>query len=508
MKKSLFQIIIANLFYLVVVAGTNFLLPAYTSYGTYAAIKEYTLYMTTYSELVTCGYIQGMYLKYGGKEVGMLDPADLGRNYFSYLAFQAPIAVIITAVGISQKDPLIMSLGISFIISNTLKYYQMLYQATGEFKAYGVALNCSRVMVLVAYVLLIFAFKTDNSIFYILTTPLVTIPLLVIMAVFLNRKTPFLRHFSVSFKEIGFNIRLGIILMLGMFVSSFFSSISKWFVNYLMDDVQFALFSFAVSMENLVTTFMTPVTVSMFNVFCKKPSLKEVRKIKDATLIYAFVIVAGAFPITLILKWFIPKYLSSVKVMIPLFAAQALATIIKGIYVNKYKAEGKQKKYLIQMVVMLALAFVANIIAYFLFGTILAFAVATLVVMVLWLLICEIDDKEWHYSWQAYVSLAIVLSTYLVTGNMSNTYIGCAIYVVVGITTALVFMRPTVKYLLGSLIQRKRQKSATASEDAMLDDTICQNGQTDMTAVTPGETVSTGEVSNRAHSDDGQSLQR
>ena len=269
MRKSLFQIILANLFYLVLVAGTNFLLPAYTSYSTYAAIKEYTLYMTTYSDLITCGYIQGMYLKYGGKEVGMLDPSDLGSNFFSYLAFQTPIAIIITAVGIILKDPLITSLGISFIISNVLKYYQMLYQATGEYKAYGYALNCSRVMVLLAYVLLIFAFKTDNYIFYILATPLVTIPLLVIMAIYLNRKTPFLHHISVSGKEIGFNIRLGVILMLGTFVASFFSSISKWFVNYLMDDVQFALFSFAVSMENLVTTFMTPVTVSMYNVFCK-----------------------------------------------------------------------------------------------------------------------------------------------------------------------------------------------------------------------------------------------
>lgn len=207
-------------------------------------------------------------------------------------------------------------------------------------------------------------------------------------------------------------------------------------------------------------------------------------------------------------RFYITECSHSTFVFIILMTATALHTSFQFVA----RGEKRNKVFAISgvicTIVMLALAFVANIIAYFLFGTILAFAVATLVVMVLWLLICEIDDKEWHYSWQAYVSLAIVLSTYLVTGNMSNTYIGCAIYVVVGITTALVFMRPTVKYLLGSLIQRKRQKSATASEDAMLDDTICQNGQTDMTAVTPGETVSTGEVSNRAHSDDGQSLQR
>lgn len=490
MKKSLFQIIIANLFYLVVVAGTNFLLPAYTSYGTYAAIKEYTLYMTTCSDLITCGYMQGMYLKYGGREVAALDPADLGRNFFSYLAFQTPISIVVTVVGIILKDPLIISLGISFIISNELKYYQMLYQATGAYKAYGYALNCSRVMVLLAYMLLIFAFKTDNSIFYVFATPLVTIPLLVVMALYLNHKTPFLRYVSVSAREISDNVKLGIILMLGTFVSSFFSSISKWFVNYLMDDVQFAYFSFAVSMENLVVTFMTPVTVSMYNVFCKKPSLKEVRKIKDATLIYAFIIVAGAFPIKLILKHFIPKYLPSIALMVPLFAAQALATIIKGIYVNKYKAEGQQKKYLIQMVIMVVLAFIANVIAYFAFGTILALAIATLVVMILWLLICEIEDKKWHYSWQAYVSLAIMLATYLVTGNMENIYLGCAIYVAVGVGTALIFMRPTVGYLLSSLKKRKGQENDAVPCGAAPEDTGSSNVRVDATTA-EGEVVST-----------------
>ncbi len=459
MKKNLIRIILANLAYMILVAGTNFLLPKFTSYETYAAVKEYTLYITTYAELLTFGYVQGMYLKYGGKNIEELSPVDFGRNFCSYIVFQTPIAIIITIIGLHIKKPLIAVLGLGIIVSNLLKYYQMLYQATGEFKAYGIALNANRVLLLLGYVLWIFVVKTDNYLFYVLSSPGFAIPILLILAFYLNRKVPYMKHATVSGEEMKSSVSLGFILMLGVFVSSFFSSISKWFVNIFMDDVQFSHFSFAVSMENLVTTFMSPITVSMYNLFCKHPPLTEIKKIKDATLVWAFVVVAGAFPINMIIQWVMPNYLPSIQVMVPLFAAQALLTLVNGIYVNKYKAEGKQKKYLIMMVSMVAVAFVANTLAYLLFGTILAFAVATLAVMFIWFIVCEITEKEWRYGVRSYAALAIMLVSYLLTGFMPNVYIGCAIYVCVGIITALVLMRPTVKQLLSGLIRSKKEEA-------------------------------------------------
>ena len=83
--------------------------------------------------------------------------------------------------------------------------------------------------------------------------------------------------------------------MVGDFVSKFFSSLDRWFVKTLMDTYNFAMYSFAVSMENLVNTFMTPVTVSMYNYFCKGHNRDDIMRIKNAALIYGFVIIAGAY---------------------------------------------------------------------------------------------------------------------------------------------------------------------------------------------------------------------
>ena len=37
------------------------------------------------------------------------------------------------------------------------------------------------------------------------------------------------------------------------------------------------------------------------------------------------------------------EYIASSVIIFPLFAAQGISAIVKGIYVNKYKAEKKQK---------------------------------------------------------------------------------------------------------------------------------------------------------------------
>ena len=151
MKKNLLHIIFANVFYLLVVAGTNFFLPKFTSIETYAAIKEYTLYLTTYSTILTFGYLQGMYIEYGGKELEKISADDVGINITSFFILQFPAAVMISLIGAYKGNVAITAVGIGILATNMQGFYQMLYQATGDFKAYGTALNVSRVAIFVAY---------------------------------------------------------------------------------------------------------------------------------------------------------------------------------------------------------------------------------------------------------------------------------------------------------------------------------------------------------------------
>ena len=458
MKKNLLHIILSNILYLFLVAGNNFLLPKFTSGEVYAAVKEYTLYITTYGTILTFGYTQGMYIRYGGKEVSKLDPRDVGMNVFSFFCLMLPVSIIITIYGVVIHNSILSVLGVGLLSTNLGGYYQSFYQATGDFKSYGVALNASRFLTLGINAMLIFVFKAQNEIFYVGVSPLIGITVAIYLTAVLNKRVNFLKEMRFSPLMVRKNIADGFVLMLGDFVTKFFSSIDKWFIKYLMDTFYFAMYSFAVSMENLVNTFMTPVTVSMYNFFCKKPSMNKVRQMKELSTIYSFVVIAGAFPCKWILEHFMRNYISSAEVVFLLFAAQGLSTIIKGIYVNKYKADGTQNKYLKQMISMLVLAAILNVIFYTINHSMVAIATATLVTNLVWLIMCEIENPELRYNLRTFICISIMLVVYIFSGYGLNSIYGCILYCTVGLICLFVFMRESFMFAVDSVMATVKSK--------------------------------------------------
>lgn len=458
MKKNLANIFLANIAYLLLVAANNFLVPKFTSVETYAAIKEYTLYLTTYAGVLTFGYIHGMYLEYGGQNIKSVDPAKVGSNLFSFFLFILPISIAISVCGILTENMVLAVLGAGIIATNMVSYYQLFYQATGDFKSYSVALNASRVLVLLVNVLLIFVFRTDYALFYVILLPISSVVTAVYLTYQLNKRIPILKHLRFSIIQVKSATRGGFVLMLGNFVTSCFTSIDRWFVNYLMDTVSFAMYSFAVSMENMVSTLMTPITVSMYNYLCKSPEVDEVKRIKDCTMIYGFVIIAAAFPAKWLMEHLMQEYLASLSVMFFLFAAQAISTIIRGIYVNKYNAEGKQKKYLKQMIAMLILAAVLDGLFYMIWHSISALAAATLITNLIWLIVCEAENPMLRYGWKETVSLCLLLVVYLLLGLFAEALCGFVIYCASGLLIGLTLMRDQFLYVIRSFLSTIRTK--------------------------------------------------
>ena len=99
--------------------------------------------------------------------------------------------------------------------------------------------------------------------------------------------------------------------MLGNFSSSIFTGMDRWFVKILMNSFYFAQYSFAVSVEQIINVFITPITVSMYNYFCRETNIDNIKKIKKFVLIWGCLIIGGAFPLKFIIEWILPKYKES-----------------------------------------------------------------------------------------------------------------------------------------------------------------------------------------------------
>ena len=451
MKKGIVHLLAANMLYLLISILNSFLLPKYLSVDAYAVIKTYTLYIG-YAGFLSLGYADGMYLRYGGGEIERIDKADLGSNFKSYIVLEVFVSVICLGIAAIVKDFVLMAFALGSLCVNIIGYYKNLYQAVGEYKLYGKTLNYQTILMFVLNIVLMFALKSDNSSYYIVVQVLTAFLVMIYLTAILNKRTLLLHSGKPSLKQIWNHISSGFVLMLGNFSSSIFTSLDRWFVKFLMDSICFAQYSFAVSLENIVNVFVTPITISLYNVFCSNRASEYVQKIKKMVLLCGCAIIAVAFPVKFVVTHFLPEYIDALAIIFPLFGAQTFYAVIKGIHVNVYKAEKKQKRYFVITFAMIAVAVVTNIIFYLLFNSVWSFALATYTTALIWFIYCEIETKAMRFKIKEYMTIICVMVGYFFAASLKNAIIGLGVYCLVLLASSTLFMRETIKEICGIVL--------------------------------------------------------
>lgn len=446
MKKGIIYIMIANIICLIFNLLTNFILPKYLSIDTYALIKTYALYIT-YAGFFSLGYNDGMYLKYGGKDINEISKKDLSNNYLNYLLLELIMLILVAIIGNITKSTIIMAFSLGMFSTNVLGYLKSLYQATGEFSQYGKVLNVEKITIFIFNIILIFVLRIDNYIYYVWIQIIVGFFIMIYLTWRLEKQLNFIFTGKISLNQFKENISSGFVLMLGNFSSGIFTGLDRWFIKILMSSTNFAFYSFAVSTESVINVFMTPITVSMYNYFCKEREINKIKAIKSSTLIWGFMVIAAAFPAKFILEKFLSEYAPANEIIFTLFAAQVFYVVIKGVYVNIYKVQKNQNKYFLQMMLMLLIGLVLNIVLYMLFRSMLSIAMGTLITSIVWLIICELGHKELRFTLKEYIAITIILIVYLFLGFSMNAIYGGIIYIVTVIIVSLIFMSNSTLYI-------------------------------------------------------------
>ena len=450
MKKNFVRIMIANMITLVIGVVTNFLLPKYLSFESYAHVKTYALYLT-YAGFFSLGYNDGMYLKYGGKELKEVDEKSFGSNFSNYSLLILLMFIIVLTVGIILKDNVVIAFAFGVFSYNELGYLKSFYQATGEFKSYANTLNIEKILIFIFNIILIFIFKSDNSNYYIWVQVLTGIVICLYLSIKLNNRLHFIKYSKFSIIEMIENIKSGFVLMLGNFSSGVFTGIDRWFIKIFLTSVSFAKYSFAASLENIINVFTTPITISMYNYFCKKPQVEQIKKLKSISLMWGTVVIAIAYPAKFVLEHYLTKYSSVSNIIFILFATQVFNIIVKGIYVNIYKSQKKQKKYLLQMLLMLVIATSLDFIFIKLFNSMILVAIATLLTTFIWFMTCELEkNNKIRFCLNEHIYLFAVLCIYLFTGYRLSPIAGLFTYALLVLLLSLLLMNKTSIYLINT----------------------------------------------------------
>ena len=326
--------------------------------------------------------------------------------------------------------------------------YKNLFQATGQFKKYSKVLNLSSIISFFGTIFLLFITKTNDAIPYIIVLMLADYIVWFLLEYEVNTEFKIKFKFICSIKHFVQYTKSGIVLMLGNFSSVLMTGIDRWFVKFALTTTEFAYYSFAVRIENLLTVFTTPIVTTMYNYLCNNDNKEKVLKIKNICLIVGLVIIGSAFPIKFILENFLQKYEDVKTILFLLFSIQVFYIIIKGIYVNLYKVRGKQVLYFKQLLCVIVIGIVFNCIALKIKRSNETIAMATFISVIIWLLMCSKTIPEIRFDMKNIMLLFSSLLVFLILGIYVNSIVGFFVYYIYILIATVLLDKNDLIYLL------------------------------------------------------------
>jgi len=458
LKKGIVIVLMVNILNLLLRLLLNFMMPKYMHVDVYADYKFYQL-LVGYIGMLHFGYVDGVYIKFGGKNIKGISEEEIGRSLTSLLVMEVIVTGIVVIIGIITHQPTVLIAATAIIPTEIMWLFQYIYQATGEFKKYG-SITSLNIVLLFTFISFLMLCGSQNSYLYMGAYSLV----MLIIATLLQLKS------GIRFKKKWFNyksiidtcinnIKIGVFVMIGNFASQLLTSMDRWFIKLLMTPADFAQYSFAASLEAFLSVAISPFSVTLYNFFCRYPSKEEVKKIEEQIYVFAVMIIGCAFPAKWILEHFIPKYLSASDVMFYLFASKGFNIVIVCIFVNLYKAMKMQHAYSKKIVFVLVTGFVTNISMYYLLRTKEAFAIATLITIFIWFLFCKIEFRQYRLSVQAEAYLILEIAMFIVIGKMLDSVIGFVGYYLITVVLSLLLMRKASLSIISTVIGVIRKRT-------------------------------------------------
>lgn len=456
LKKGISIVFFANIINLIFSLSRNFILPKYLSFETYADIKTYQLFIS-YSGLFAMGYVDGMYLKYGGKNINDINIKEFLLNFSTFRIFQILVTLINVSIAVYLQDIILLMVALTIPFLTIVDYFKCFFQAVGEFFIYSKLLNLSSVMMFIISIILIFILKRVDSYSYIIAYTIIYGFIAIIIELYLHMKKKYkIKYLKFSYLEMKSSIASGFALMISLLIFNFMTGLDRWFVKFTLDTISFAHYSFATSVLGFLSYAVSPISITMYNYFCKERDNHVIKKLKQAIILFSVIIVVCVFPVKFILEVYLIEYIKVLFVIIILFAEQVPNTIVRCFYVNLYKAEKKQRIFLMRVVTTVIMGIVLNIISYFFNGGMEGYAIATGVSSVGWLILSMLDFKAYMLEIRETLFVFFSILTFLICGICLKSYIGIIVYIIFVLIYAKGLMPNSLNMIIELLSLKKK----------------------------------------------------
>lgn len=452
--KNTIAMFSTNVLGLVISVINSFIVPGFLSVKEYGMYKTFILYCSLIGVL-HFGYVDGLYIKYGGYTVDQINREEFKAEFSFLFYFQLFVTTVLAIFSLSSSNVVVFWFALSILPTNLQTLMSFVYQAVGELRTVAFWNGLRSLTLLLANTFIVFVLKKNSYL------PFVISIIATNYLFFIWFYTQFRKELEVDimnpikvYKDVRFEIKQifisGILVLLGNLSHLFFYTIDQWFIKIFFSTEQFAFYSFAISMVNVINTLISAISVSMYSYLFHQKKVEALINIRKFLLFLSYLGGYVFFLFKLLVPLFLKKYVPSLEIISTLFLAVPATTVINVLYVNIYKSRKREKKYFFTVFLMLILSIITNTIAMLLFRTPGSIAMATAVTYYIWFVYSITDFRELKYTKTEIISLLIYIILILLVGITSTITLALSILFTSSIIFTLLFL-PELKTILKKL---------------------------------------------------------
>src|SRR5690606_30543942 len=148
------------------------------------------------------------------------------------------------------------------------------------------------------------------------------------------------------------------------------------------------------------------------------------------------------------------KYTPSLDIILVLFAGYPAMIIINALYVNLYKVNKQEKKYVLTVFIMLLISLTLNFVAVLYFKNNISIALATTIAFYVWFFYSIKDFKYLKTNMKEIIYLILFLLIFYSCGLYLHSILGLIIYyMAISLITILIY-KNEVKLLIGIILKK------------------------------------------------------
>ena len=352
--KNLVYSISANLLSLLVSIILVLILPNLLGETAYGYLQLYLFY-TTYVGFFHLGWIDGIYLRIGGKEYGQLEGQLYATQFIVLMIFELIVGVMIVVFAnvfvpdVNRLHVIVLTC-ICMVIYIAKNYTTYILQATDRIKPYAIVTLIEKIIFAVI-IIAAWVFRLGN---YELIAIGDILGKLISTMVSLKycKEILFCRmgNWKRTFQEIWINLSVGCKLLLANVAALLVNGIVRFAIERFWSIEVFGKVSLSMSLSNMLMVFISAISVVVFPMLKRmdEDKLGETYElIRNFLMVILLAALVFYYPAKHILTLFLPTYAESLKYMALMFPVCIFDSKI-SLLVNTYlKALRKEKTILI-----------------------------------------------------------------------------------------------------------------------------------------------------------------